>query len=65
MQVTSFAIMKDEAGKSKGFGFINFEDAEGAHAAVTALNGKEIDGKELYCGRAQKKAEREAELKQK
>ncbi|EIE25350.1 polyadenylate binding protein [Coccomyxa subellipsoidea C-169] len=63
--VTSFAIMKDEAGKSKGFGFINFEDAEGAHAAVTALNGKEIDGKELYCGRAQKKAEREAELKQK
>ncbi|KAK9908763.1 hypothetical protein WJX75_002528 [Coccomyxa subellipsoidea] len=63
--VTSLAIMKDESGKSKGFGFINFEDAEGAHAAVTALNGKEIDGKELYCGRAQKKAEREAELKQK
>ena len=29
------------------------------------LNGKEIDGKELYVGRAQKKAERAAELKEK
>lgn len=65
VQVTSFAIMKDEAGKSKGFGFVNFEDAEAAHKAVEALNGKDIEGKELYVGRAQKKAEREAELKQK
>jgi polyadenylate-binding protein len=29
------------------------------------MNGKEIDGKTIYVGRAQKKAEREAELKQK
>jgi len=58
-------IMKDDEGKSRGFGFINFDDADAAHSAVEALNGKEIDGKELYAGRAQKKAEREAELKQK
>ena len=33
--------------------------------AVTDLNGKEMGGKVLYCGRAQKKAERQAELKEK
>ena len=29
------------------------------------LNGKEFEGRELYVGRAQKKAERQAELKEK
>ena len=58
-------IMKDEEGKSRGFGFVNFDDADGAHAAVEALNNTVIDGKELYAGRAQKKTEREAELKTK
>jgi len=31
---------------------------------VSALNGKEMEDKELYVGRAQKKSEREAALKQ-
>lgn len=63
--ITNAAIMSDENGKSKGFGFVNFETAEGAKAAVDALNGKDINGKALYVGRAQKKSEREAELKNK
>lgn len=29
------------------------------------MNNKEVDGKEIYVGRAQKKAERQAELKEK
>ena len=57
--------MRDEEGTSKGFGFVNFDDAEGAHKAVEALNGTDVEGKELYAGRAQKKGEREAELKAK
>lgn len=57
--------MRDEEGTSKGFGFVNFEDADAAHKAVEALNGTDVDGKELYAGRAQKKGEREAELKAK
>jgi hypothetical protein len=32
---------------------------------VEALNGKDIEGKELYAGRAQKKTERESTLKAK
>ncbi|KAK9858458.1 hypothetical protein WJX84_004454 [Apatococcus fuscideae] len=64
-EVTSAIVMKDEKDVSKGFGFVNFEESEPAHAAVEALNGKDIDGKELYVGRAQKKSERQAELRQK
>lgn len=63
--IKSAVVMKDEAGKSKGFGFINFETPEQAEKAVTELNGKDINGKNIYVGRAQKKAERESELKQK
>ena len=33
--------------------------------AVDELDGKEIDGKEIFVGRAQKKAERQAELRDK
>ena len=33
--------------------------------AVDTLNGTEMDGKVVYVGRAQKKAERHAELKEK
>ncbi len=61
---TSLSV-QDEKDSSKGFGFVNFEDSEAAHASVDALNGKDIDGKELYVGRAQKKSERQAELRQK
>ncbi|PRW61133.1 polyadenylate-binding 4 [Chlorella sorokiniana] len=63
--VNSCVIMRDDDGKSKGFGFVNFEAPEQAAAAVSALNGKDINGKDLYVGRAQKKAEREAMLRAK
>lgn len=57
--------MQDHEGTSKGFGFVNFEDAEAAAEAVEKNNGTLLEGKELWCGRAQKKSEREAELRQK
>lgn len=63
--ITNAAIMMDEHGKSKGFGFVNFENAESAKSAVDAINGRDINGKAMYVGRAQKKSEREAELKAK
>lgn len=62
--ITSYKIMSKEDGKSKGFGFVAFETPEAAEVAVEALNGKELlEGKTLYVGRAQKKAERQQELK--
>merc|ERR1711971_231002 len=51
--------------KNKGFGFVSFEDSESAEKAVDELNGVEVFGKTLYVGRAQKKAERQMELKKK
>ncbi|CAI9104632.1 OLC1v1003341C2 [Oldenlandia corymbosa var. corymbosa] len=61
--ITSVAIMKDEDGKSKCFGFINFENPEDAAKSVEALNGHKFDNKEWFVGKAQKKSEREQELK--
>ncbi|KAJ0437208.1 hypothetical protein HanHA300_Chr16g0599451 [Helianthus annuus] len=61
--ITSAVIMRDGDGKSKCFGFVNFENADDAAKAVESLNGKKIDDKEWYVGKAQKKSERELELK--
>lgn len=63
--ITSAVVMRDADGKSKCFGFVNFENADDAAKAVEALNGKKIDDKEWYVGKAQKKSEREQELKSK
>lgn len=61
--ITSAVVMRDGDGKSKCFGFVNFENADAAAIAVEALNGKKFDEKEWYVGKAQRKSEREAELK--
>jgi len=61
----SISITVGEDGKSKQFGFVSFEEHEDADKACEELNNKEIDGKSIYVGRAQKKAERQAELKHK
>ncbi|MCO5554795.1 hypothetical protein L7F22_008330 [Adiantum nelumboides] len=63
--VSSAVIMRESDGKSRCFGFVNFENADDAAKAVESLNGKRIGDKEWFVGRAQKKAEREAELKAK
>lgn len=61
--ITSVVVMRDGDGKSRCFGFVNFESADDAAKAVDALNGKKFDEKEWYVGKAQKKSERELELK--
>jgi polyadenylate-binding protein len=68
-KINSCVIMtKDDSGehKPRGFGFVAFEDPEDAAKAVDTLNEHELpSGKKLFVGRAQKKSERQAELKRK
>jgi polyadenylate-binding protein len=70
--IASVFISRDADNKSKGFGFVNFEEHEAAAQAVAELNGKAIeDTKEdgtpatltLYVGKAQKKVDRLREIK--
>jgi len=63
--IKSAIAMKDTEGKARGFGFVNFDEHDHASKAVDELNGKEQNGKVLYVGRAQKKRDRERELRDK
>ncbi|XP_028053264.1 polyadenylate-binding protein 2-like [Camellia sinensis] len=62
--ISSAAVMKDADGNSKCFGFVNFESADDVARAVESLNGQNIDNNnEWYVAIAQKKSDRELELK--
>ncbi|THU61428.1 hypothetical protein C4D60_Mb07t23170 [Musa balbisiana] len=63
-KITSCIVMREGDGKSKCFGFVNFENPDDAALAVQELDGKKFDDKEWYVGKAQKKSEREQELKE-
>uniref|UniRef100_A0A3P9J7S9 Polyadenylate-binding protein n=1 Tax=Oryzias latipes TaxID=8090 RepID=A0A3P9J7S9_ORYLA len=60
---TSVRVMTDESGGGRGFGFVSFENHEDAQKAVDEMNGKELNGRIMFVGRAQKKMERQMELK--
>ncbi|KAI9809685.1 MAG: Protein phosphatase PP2A regulatory subunit B [Sarcosagium campestre] len=62
--ITSASLARDqETGKNRGFGFVNYINHEHAATAVEKLNDSDFKGQKLYVGRAQKKHEREEELK--
>uniref|UniRef100_A0A3B3RAD5 RRM domain-containing protein n=1 Tax=Paramormyrops kingsleyae TaxID=1676925 RepID=A0A3B3RAD5_9TELE len=63
--VLSIRVMTDESGKSTGFGYVSYERHEDAQKAVDEMNGKEMNGKQVFVGRAQKKSECQMELKRK
>lgn len=64
-KTSSVKLMLDSAGKSRGFGFVCFEEEGSASKAMAELNGKDVEGKEIYVGLAQTKAERQAYLSKK
>jgi RNA recognition motif-containing protein len=45
--VDAFVAMDRDAGRSKGFGFVTFEDPQAASAAKDGTNGQEIDGRTI------------------
>ena len=51
-------IMDKYSGRSKGFGFAEFETSEEAQKAIDALDGQEINGRALKVNRAQQRKPR-------
>jgi polyadenylate-binding protein len=58
--ITSAVVMRDRAGKSRGFGFVCFSAQEEAMKAMADMTGRMLDGKPLYVALAQRAEERKA-----
>ena len=57
--VTSVDLIMDKfSGRPRGFGFVTMETKEAADAAVQALNGKNVDGRDLTVNEARPREER-------
>src|SRR4051794_15711788 len=50
-------IMDRDTGRSKGFGFVEMGSDQEAQAAITGLNGKEMEGRRLTVNEARPKTE--------
>ena len=58
-QVGEVALMTDRmTGKSRGFAFVTMADKTEAEAAITAANGKELNGRTLSVSEARPREER-------
>ena len=51
-------IMDRETGRSKGFGFVEMGSDQEAQAAIAALNGKDVDGRNLTVNEARPREDR-------
>ena len=57
--VTSANLIEDrETGRSRGFAFVEMSTGEEAKAAIAALDGKEIDGRNLKVNEAKPREDR-------
>ena len=58
-KVASANVVRDrETGRSKGFGFVEFEDENEGKAAEKALNGSEVGGRTISVAQARPKEDR-------
>src|SRR5512138_3677346 len=57
-EVTSVKPITDNmTGRSKGFAFVEMENDAEAQAAITGLNGREVDGRSLKVNEAMNKSQ--------
>jgi RNA recognition motif-containing protein len=55
-EVVSVNVITDRyTGRAKGFGFVEMASDDAARAAMTALNGREVDGRQLKVNEANDK----------
>jgi hypothetical protein len=55
-EISEAVVVSDrDTGRSRGFGFVTFEDDEAADKAIAALNGTELDGRTIRVDVAQAK----------
>jgi RNA recognition motif-containing protein len=58
-EVVSANIITDrETGRSRGFGFVEMATQDGANAAITALNGQQVDDRTIKVDHARPRRER-------
>ena len=59
--VNSVSVITDRiTGRSRGFGFVEMNDADEGKAAMEALDGKEVDGRSLKVSEAHERTDRGA-----
>ena len=57
--VASARVITDrDSGRSKGFGFVEYENEEHNKAAIDKLNGQDLDGRNINVGEARPREER-------
>ncbi|KAI7724552.1 hypothetical protein M8C21_003314 [Ambrosia artemisiifolia] len=56
--ILSCKVVTHEDGKSKGYGFVQFESEQCANDAIEKVNGTDVGGKQIYVGKFMKKSER-------
>ncbi|KAK9289846.1 hypothetical protein L1049_008006 [Liquidambar formosana] len=56
--ILSCKVVMSEDGKSKGYGFVQFESDESANTAIEKLNGTTVGGKQIYVGKFVRKSDR-------
>lgn len=57
--VSSAVVISDrDSGRSKGFGFVEFDDDAAADAAIAGMDGKDLDGRNIRVSEARPREER-------
>jgi RNA recognition motif-containing protein len=59
-EVESATVITDRySGRSKGFGFVEMATEEAAQAAINAVNGRSVDGREVKVAEAKPRVDRD------
>jgi RNA recognition motif-containing protein len=56
-EVTKAQVINDrDTGRSRGFGFVEMASSDEAAAAISALNGRNVDGRDLTVNQAKERS---------